>query len=353
MFRYCPVPKRRLEVGSRREPSPRATIITGPVILPDGGIVPAKPTVDVGVVTWNSAELTATALRRLLDTDQGCDLRLLVRDNASSDGTAEILAERVPEAEIEAGRENLGFARGMNRLLSRAEAPWFFVLNPDAWPDAGAIATLVATALARPRAAAVVPRIENPDGSLQHSTYPFPSLRVAASTLVGAHRIGPARADRMQLEGSWMHDRARLVDWAIGAAMLLRREALDDVGSFDETYFMYVEDLEWCWRARRLGWEVFFEPAAVVKHVGNASGAMGYGDRRTAAYMRNTYRFYRREHGGIATAAYRALNLAGAGTRYAAARISHDASTARYWRLQLKANLESARSDDIRPVSPE
>ena len=102
-----------------------------------------RPLVDVAVVTWNTAELTAEALRRLLDTDQGCTLRLLVRDNASTDGTAGVLNERVPEAEVDAGTENLGFAAGVNTLLARSTAPWVLLLNSDAWPEPGAIGALV------------------------------------------------------------------------------------------------------------------------------------------------------------------------------------------------------------------
>ena len=86
--------------------------------------------------------------------------------------------------------------------------------------------------------------------------------------------------------------------------------ALDEVGGFDERYFMYAEDLEWCWRARRRGWEIWFEPGALFRHVGNASGRAAYGDRRTVAYLRNTNRFFLREHGTAATFAYRAVNAA-------------------------------------------
>ena len=300
---------------------------------------PARPRVAVGVVTWNTAALTVGALRSLLDSDQGCDLRLLVRDNASSDGTAEAIAREVPEAELEAGHENLGFARGMNRLIARSEEPWFFALNPDAWPEPGAIGRLVETARSHPKAAVVAPRLEHPDGTLQHSTHPFPSLKVAALVAFRGAGLSRDRGDELLLEGSWRHDRSRRVDWAIGAALLMRREAIEQVGPFSESFFMYVEDLDWCWRARRRGWEVWFDPSAVVRHVGNVSGAQRYGDRRTAAYMVNTYRFYRREHGVGPALAYRALNLTGACLRYLGALRKRDADTARFWRSQVKANL--------------
>jgi GT2 family glycosyltransferase len=309
-----------------------------------------RPRVDIGVVTWNTADTTVASLRRLLDVDQGCDLRVLVRDNASSDGTVRLLSERVPEADLEAGTENLGFAAGANTLLARSTAPWFFLLNPDAWPATRAIATLVATAETRPRAAAVVPRLENPDGSLQHSTHPFPSVGIASAILVGQRRLGRARAERLQLEGAWLHDKPRPVDWAIGAAMLLRREAIDDIGGFDERFFMYVEDLEWCWRAHRHGWEIFFEPGAVVTHIGNVAGEAAYGERRTATYMANTYRFYRREHGAISCALYRGVNVAGAALGYARARRTHDENLEHFWGVQLKAHLARARDVDQKPT---
>jgi N-acetylglucosaminyl-diphospho-decaprenol L-rhamnosyltransferase len=310
-----------------------------------------RPRVDVVVVTWNTRGVTPDALRRLLDADQGTDLRVLVRDNASSDGTAEAVRAAVPEAEVEAGSENLGFAAGVNRLLARTTAPWILLLNPDAWPEPGAVGRLVAAARARPRAAAVAPRILRPDGTLEHSTHPFPSLRVAAITALWRGRVSRETAWRLMLEGAWMHDRARPVDWAVGAALLLRREALEDVGPLDERFFVYAEDLEWCWRARRRGWEIWFEPAAVVRHIGNVSGALAYADRRAAASMVNTYRFYRRVHGPAAAAAYRALNLLGAGLRYAAARAGGRPGEARYWRSLLAAHLTPARAE-IRPAPP-
>jgi GT2 family glycosyltransferase len=299
----------------------------------------AQPLVDVCVVSWNTADLTVEALRRLLDSDQGCTLRLLVRDNGSSDGTPQLLKERVPEAEVDAGSENLGFAAGVNTLLARSTAPWILLLNSDAWPEAGAIRLLVEAAQAHPRAAAIAPRLEHPDGILEHSTFPFPSLHVAALLAFRRKRLSHERADELMLEGDWEHDRARPVDWAVGAALLLRREALVALGGLDERFFMYVEDLEWCWRASTRGWEIWFEPRALVRHVGNASGAQRYGALRTKAYTANTYRFFEREHGRLATLAYRGLNLAGSGIRYVAARRSGDADLAHYWRAQIAANL--------------
>lgn len=299
--------------------------------------------VDVGVVTWNTKDITVPALRRLLDTEQGCSVRLLVRDNASTDGSAEAIAREVPEAELEAGSDNIGFAAGMNRLIARSDAPWFLALNPDAWPREGAIGRLVAAARTHPEAAAIAPRLERPDGELEHSTLPFPSLSVAAAAALGPRFVSDERGDRLMLVGRWAHDRPRDVDWAVGAALLIPRGAIEDVGPFTERFFMYVEDLEWCWRARRRGWTIRFEPSAVVVHVGNAAGAQRYGDRRTQAYMENTYRFYRGEHGPASTAAYRALNVIGSARGWLRAKRDRDAGALAYWRRELKAHLPGRR----------
>ena len=297
------------------------------------------PRVDVGVLSWNTRPLTVASLRRLIDNSPDCDLRVLVRDNASTDGSAAAIAEHVPEAELDAGDTNLGFAGGMNTLLARSDAPWFLALNSDAWPEPGAVAALVAAGEQHPGAAAVVPRIEQPGGALEHSTHRFPSAGLAWAAAAGNRVLGRRRARALLLEGAWEHDEPRDVDWAVGAAMLLRRAAVDEVGGFDERYFMYVEDLEWCWRARQRGWSLRFEPAALVRHVGNASGEQAYGDRRTAEYLRNTYRFYRSTHGPLSTVGLRVANAAGAVRLWAHGRLRGDGDMARHWRSQLRVHL--------------
>lgn len=296
-----------------------------------------RPRVDVGVVTWNTAALTSAALRRLIDSDQGCDIRVLVHDNASTDGTPAVLASCVPEAEVAVGEENVGFARAVNQLLARSQAPWFLALNSDAWPEPGAIGRLVAAGIDHPRAAAVAPLLLRPGGEVEHSTHPFPSLGVAAIDAAGGRGWLPASVlDRRCLEGAWAHDRPRRVDWAVGAALLLRRSAVEDVGGFDERFFMYVEDLAWCWRAHRRGWEVRFEPAAVVRHVGNASGARRFGDGRAALEEANLRVLLHDELGAGRGALYTGLQVVAAGRSAAAARVRGRRSEAAQWRQRLR-----------------
>jgi GT2 family glycosyltransferase len=156
--------------------------------------------------------------------------------------------------------------------------------------------------------------------------------------------LSEQHAAELMLEGAWMHDEPRRVDWAVGAALLLRRDAVLEVGPLNERYFMYAEDLDWCWRATRKGWEIWFEPSAIVRHVGNASGAKRYGDRRTKAYIANSNDFYARAHGPVGALAYRSLNVIGSAIRYVGARRSGDGALAGQMRALFVANLTARRA---------
>ncbi|MDX6215840.1 MAG: hypothetical protein QOG99_1424 [Frankiales bacterium] len=277
-----------------------------------------KPAVDVLVVTHGTAELTADALRRLLDSDQGAELRLLVHDNASPDATLAVLADRVPEAAVVASPVNAGFAAGVNALVARSTAPWLLVLNSDAWPAPGAVGALVDVLAAHPLAGLVAPRLASPGGDLELSAFPFPSVRgaVRAALLREPHPVAPAE-----------------VDWVVGACWLVRREAALDAGPLDESLFMYGEDVAWCWALRQRGWRVRYEPPALVMHVGNASGSARFDDEtRTRTWVANDLRLYPRW--GRAPRLYRWVRVLGA---LRAARLASDEGTRAHWRAVARA----------------
>jgi GT2 family glycosyltransferase len=283
----------------------------------------AAPEVDVAVVTWNTREVTLSALDAL-EAAAPRTIRLLVRDNGSTDGTAAAIAQRFPDADLDAGTDNLGFAGGVNSILARSEAPWVLLLNSDAWPEPGAIEAMLACAQRRPRAAAIAPRLLRPDETLEPSTWPFPSLRVAV------------RSAARPAVYFWPHDREREVDWAVGAALLIRRQALAAIGGLDDSLFMYAEDLDWCWRAHEQGWQIWFTPDAVVRHIGNASGAQKYGARQPAAWIANSIVVYRRRHSEVATRAWQVVNSVGAVLAARRAGRAGDLDRAAHWRSQVK-----------------
>ena len=299
----------------------------------------AAPRLDVGVVVWNTRELTLRALARLFELSAEVDLRVLVRDNGSSDGSADAIATGFPEVTLVRG-DNIGFARGVNSLLAASDAPWFLTLNSDAWPEPGALRALVEEGERHPRAAAVAPLLLRPDGTLEHGTHPLPSVAVSGITALNLQRlIGHRRADRLCLNGSWAHDRPRDVGWAVGAALLMRRAAVDALGGFDESFFMYAEDLEWCWRAHRAGWETRFTPAAVVRHIGNASGSSRWGAEREAVAIRNANAVTARYMSPAAASTWRLLNATGAARLAAQAALRRDRARAAFWWRQVPAHL--------------
>lgn len=268
----------------------------------------SRPVVDVVVVTWNVREEAAACIASVL-ASRDVEVRPVVVDNASEDGSAEVLAERFPTLRLLRNSVNLGFARAANQGIAAGAAPWIFLLNPDAIVPPDALARLVRRLEHLPGHAAVVPRLVDGDGRHQHSVHLFPSLVHSLLLAVGPRRIlsPPARRARL-VEGDWEGDVERDVPWAVGAAMLLRRAALERVGPLDESFFLYAEDLEWCDRATAAGWRIRFCPDVVVTHLGNRSGARLYGSQRTAAYLHNTVRFLRRRHGVVWTAAWVAIN---------------------------------------------
>ncbi len=286
-----------------------------------------RPRVDVGIVCWNTRDLTIDAIGRLLEASDDVDLHVLVRDNGSTDGTAQALRGAFPDVDVQVGH-NVGFAAGVNTLLARSDAPWFLALNSDAWPEPGAVRTLLEAAAQRPRAAVLAPTLLRPDGTLEVGVHPLPSLRGA-----GRRPLPPAAGPRE-------------VGWAVGAALLLRREAWQSLGGFDERLFMYAEDLDLCWRARQAGWQVWEVPGAVVRHVGNASGAQRYGRTRERAVIANANRVVRRHLGGPRAVAWQVLNAAGA----ARAGARRDADLRRFWWSQVPDHLGLRRS---RPVDPQ
>jgi N-acetylglucosaminyl-diphospho-decaprenol L-rhamnosyltransferase len=203
------------------------------------------------------------------DTSAG-DVDIVVVDNGSKDGSVSALRAAVPDVRVVRSPGNVGYARAANLGIAASRAPLVAVLNPDTRVDPGTAGVLVERLESQPRVGACGPRILNADGSVYPSARRVPSVPVA----IGHGILGlwwptnPFTARYRELDAD--SSRPRLVDWVSGAAIWLRRDALDAVGGWDERYFMYMEDVDLCWRLRRAGWEIAFEPAAEVEHLQGA-----------------------------------------------------------------------------------
>jgi GT2 family glycosyltransferase len=205
---------------------------------------------------------------------------------------------------------NLGYAGGVNRALGQVRTPFVVFVNPDAFVHHSCVDALLERAQNSPRAAAVGAGLRNPDGSLQAASRNFPSPLthlVEAFRLYGLLRHVPGVGRRYLLLSK--QDRAEPVDWVVGACMLLRMEAVRDVGPFDDGYFMYSEELDWCMRAHRKGWEIWFEPTAVATHRLGGSSRLNELPMMIESY-RSMYRFYARYYPPAWTAAARVITRA-------------------------------------------
>ncbi|HEX2191671.1 MAG TPA: glycosyltransferase family 2 protein [Acidimicrobiales bacterium] len=239
------------------------------------------------VVNYNVRDHLLACVRSL--RDEGVS-DVVVVDNDSRDGSGAALAAADPDARFIAAGANLGFGTAANRGVVATDASRVLILNPDTVVEPGCVKALLAALESDDGLAAVGPRVDNPDGTRYPSVRRFPDLGVAAGhAFLGLVRPGNRFTRRYRMLDH-EPDRAGDVDWVSGTCMLVRRSAFEAVGGFDEAYFMYVEDVDLCWRLQQVGWRVGYEPKARVVHtVGASSERAPY--RMIAAHHRSLLRF--------------------------------------------------------------
>jgi GT2 family glycosyltransferase len=195
----------------------------------------------------------------------------VVVDNASADGTPAFVRERYPDVRL-VEQSNLGLGAGWNRGIEATSSRYVLILNADAWLTPGSLERLVAFADDRPDAAVVGPRLLNTDGSLQRSVRGFPTLWRLATEYLFLRKLAPrSRLLNAFYAAGFDHDEVREADFLMGACMLVRRAAVEQVGLLDESFFLFSEETDWCYRFTRAGWKVLFFPGAECVHVGGAS----------------------------------------------------------------------------------
>ena len=246
------------------------------------------------IVNYNAGEVLTDCVASVLREGPA---EVVVVDNDSSDGSAAVLGRSFPGVTVVAAGENLGYARAANLGIAATRAPVVAVLNPDTVLRPGAAGVVLARFDAEADLAALGPRLLNPDGTVYPSARNLPSVpdAVGHGLLYFVWAGNPFTRRYRQLDLGAAH--ARDVDWVSGASVWLRRSALDRVGGWDERYFMYVEDVDLCWRLRRAGWRVGYEPGAAVEHLlGISTAEAPY--RMIAEHHRSLYRFATRRFTG-------------------------------------------------------
>jgi GT2 family glycosyltransferase len=278
-----------------------------------GSSLPAPVT--VVVVSWNTQELLDRCLHSLEADAQGGLAEVWVVDNASSDGSAAMVRERHPWVRLVALSENLGYGQAANLVALRTSSHWIAVSNSDVEVEPGALEALIRAGEADPAAGVVAPRLLLPGGSTQHLAWAFPTIRATLAQNLGPHLVPQELAERLALRGAWNPERPRRIPWAVGAFLLVRRTAWEQIGGFDPTLWLSAEDLDLGWRMREANWFTRYEPAAVVHHAESAATRTVWGDDLAIHWQRCAYAWMLRRYGRGRTMVVGTLNLAGSGVR--------------------------------------
>jgi GT2 family glycosyltransferase len=253
----------------------------------------------VAIINWNTRDMLRRCLHSVLAE---APVEVVVVDNGSSDGSADMVAQEFPTVTLKVLAANPGYGAGCNAGVRACTAEYVLVLNSDTLVRPGALAALTGVLDRQERAAIVGPRIVNPDGSLQPSCYPFPG---PAARLFRREPFATVAAWvpwlRERYVGRWRYDRLRRVPWVLGAAFGIRRTSFEEVGGFDETFVMYYEEVDLCFRLRAHHWETLFAPVTDVTHIGGASTSQRRGEM-LARYELSLIAFHRRHDRGMALA---------------------------------------------------
>ncbi|MBI5957016.1 MAG: glycosyltransferase family 2 protein [Chloroflexi bacterium] len=230
----------------------------------------------VVIVSYNTRELLRDCLRSVFRSEDGggsaerrgsthWPFEVWVVDNASTDGSAEMVRQEFPQAKLIANGENRGFAAASNQAIEQCSGRYVLLLNPDTIVLDDALGSLVRFMDAHPRVGVAGARLVNRDGSFQHSAFRFPTLWMSLFDFYSPnHRITNSR-----LNGRYPvrdYDHPFPIDHPLGACLMVRRETIQQVGLLDERFFMYCEEVDWCLRIKRAGWEIYYVPEARVVH---------------------------------------------------------------------------------------
>jgi GT2 family glycosyltransferase len=267
------------------------------------------PLLSVIAVTWNAKRFVDLCLRSLAQVEDIL-LEVIVVDNASTDGTPELIAQEFKSFKLIRNNQNLGFAKANNIGIRRSRGKYVCLVNSDVVVPKGCFSSLVEFMEANPRIGMAGPQMLAPDGTVSRSTMRFPSLRSSVGRALALdHSPFFSRLLHSQLMGDFPHDRIAEVEVLNGWFWMIRREALDQVGLLDEDFFIYGEDVDWCRRFWKRGWRVAFYPFASAVHFGAASSSAApvrfYVEQQRANFL-----YWGKHHGRAARVMYRSIVFA-------------------------------------------
>lgn len=253
--------------------------------------------VSVIIISYNTADLLKRAIISVMTSFNNFSYEIIVVDNASEDGSQDLIETVFPHVLIIKNATNRGFAKANNQAIEKAKGEYYLLLNSDAIIADSNFESIIKFLDDNKRVAAVGPKVLNTNGSLQSKGYSFPSI---GHELAGLFRLPkflkPSTLNRVLPRYYWDEDVARPVDWISGCCMLLRKETVDNIGGLSEDFFMYHEDEEWCYRAHQAGYQIWYRPAVSVIHDNNGSPMekrVFAGRKSTKIYLKKTIGMWR------------------------------------------------------------
>ena len=267
----------------------------------------------IAIVSWNVKELLADCLASVYASLEGnaTEYQVLVVDNASSDGSVDMVHERFPQARLMANADNKGFAAANNQAMVKSRGRYVVLLNPDTVLRDNALGTMRRFMDDTPSVGMAGPRLVYGNGSFQHSAFGFPSLAQVFFDFFPVHyRLLESRLNGRYPRSLYASGRPFAIDHPLGACMVVRREVIEQVGRLDEQFFMYCEEVDWAMRMRRAGWGVYCVPAAEVVHYAGQSTRQ-FRDEMFVALWRSRFRLFAKHYGTLYNWAVRRIVRAG------------------------------------------
>jgi GT2 family glycosyltransferase len=265
----------------------------------------------VAVVSWNTRDLLAGCLDSLLEDATSGFADVWVLDNASSDGSADLVAGHFPWVSLIRSDTNLGFGAAVNVIARRTLTPWISPANADTRITPGALRALVSEGMRHPEAGVIAPRLILPDGSTQVSAYPFPTVLFTLAHVSGLLAFNRRLAQHWSIGQGIDPEIEREIPWAVGAFLVVRRTAWDQVGGFDEIQWMYAEDMDLGWRLKNAGWRARYAPQAKILHHESAATSLAWGESRHDRWHASTYAWMCRRRGLLITRIVAGINVLG------------------------------------------
>lgn len=251
----------------------------------------------VCIVSWNTRALLRQCLLSIYNSAHGMDFEVLVVDNASSDGSADMVRREFPAVRLFENEVNQGFAGGSNLAIKNSTGHCILLLNSDTIVMPGTLQTMTEFLKGSAETGVIGCKLLNPDGTAQLSYRKFPTLQwgYIRTVLISKvyHHIKPLRGIlEPHVHGGGPNNR-RSVDWVSGACLMTRRDVFDAIGLLDERFFMFCEEIDWCYRARRAGWDIRYLPDICVIHYGGESSKQ-HRLRTYWALVKSTYHYFRK-----------------------------------------------------------